>query len=153
MSHSSKRSFGSSSKASKAKDVILDYATAQRMLPLVQRIVEDLVEAQQRLSKLEPESENLDRHRHDLVWAERERRYHIQQELVDTSRSVQAAIDELNKLGLSVVDTLKGRIGFPTRVNGKQAVYSWQPGEDQLQYWNYLGEETRRAHSERLEQR
>ena len=74
MSNSPKRAFGSSAK-SKRKEVNLDLSTARQMLPLVRSIVKDIVDKQVQLLKLQPEQDSLDRHRHDLVWAERERRY------------------------------------------------------------------------------
>ncbi len=143
MSNSPKRAFGSSAK-SKRKDVNLDLATARQMLPLVESIVRDIVNSQQKLTRLSPEQDNLDRHRHDLVWMERERRYHIHEEITATEKTLRDAVQELKELGLALLDELVGRIGFPTRINGRPAVFSWQMGEDNVQFWNYEEESQRR---------
>ena len=143
MSNSPKRAFGSSAK-SKRKDVNLDLNTVRQMLPLVQSIVNDIIVSHERLNQLAPEQENLDRHRHDLVWMERERRYHIKDEVIAAEKAYKDAIHELKELGLALLDETTGRIGFPTRINGRSTVFSWQPGEDNVQYWNYEEENQRR---------
>ncbi len=143
MSNSHKRAFGSSAK-SKRKDVNLDLATARQMLPLVESIVRDIIHSKQKLDRLAPEQDNLDRHRHDLVWQERERRYHVHEEISATERTLKAAVQELKELGLALLDEKAGRIGFPTRINGRPAVFSWEMGEDGVQFWNYEEENLRR---------
>src|SRR6266496_3976982 len=80
MNDTPRRAFGASAK-SKRKDVNLDLPTARQMLPLVESIVRDLVDRKNLLSQLHPEQENLERHRRDLAWMERERRYHIEDEI------------------------------------------------------------------------
>ncbi len=51
---------------------------------------------------------------------------------------------ELNELGLSLLDHERGRVAFPTRINGRPALFSWQPDEDNVSYWSYEEEEVRR---------
>src|SRR5262245_33453752 len=123
MSNSPKRAFGSSPK-SRRKEVNIDLTTARQMLPLVKSIVTDIVDAQQQLNRLHPEQASLDRHRHDLVWAERERRYRLHEEVQAAERRLKAALSELGDLGLSVIDREHGRVAFPTRMNGRPAVFS-----------------------------
>ena len=141
--NSPKRAFGSSAK-SKRKEVNLDLTTARSMLPLVKSIVEDIIHIQEKLHKLQPEQENLERHRRDLVWQERERRYQIEEELSAASKKLKEAVTELSQLGLSLVDVYKGCVAFPTRINGRSAIFSWQKGEENVNYWSYEEEELRR---------
>ena len=75
---------------------------------------------------------------------ERERRYHIHEEITATEKTLRDAVQELKELGLALLDELVGRIGFPTRINGRPAVFSWQMGEDNVQFWNYEEESQRR---------
>ena len=143
MNNSPKRAFGSSAK-SKRKDINLDLSTARQMLPLVRCIVRDIVDKKIQLQQLHPEQDTLERHRRDLAWKERERRYRIQEEIVDTEKALKTALHELSDLGVELVDDSKGHVTFPTRINGRSAVFSWQPDEESLLYWRYEEEEVRR---------
>src|SRR5262245_43629032 len=143
MSNSPKRAFGSPAKP-RRKAVNLDLSTARSMLPLVKSIVRDIVEIQRELNRLQPESESLDRHRHDLIWAERERRYHLHEALTAAEKRLKSAIHELGELGLAILDRSAGRVGFPTRINGRPALFSWQPGDENVEFWSYEDESVRR---------
>jgi hypothetical protein len=143
MNDTPRRAFGASPK-SKRKDVNLDLPTARQMLPLVQSIVRDIVDRRSDLNRLHPEQESLERHRRELSWGERARRYHIQDEIVAAEGAYKQAVSELRELGLSLVDVAAGRVAFPTRINGRPAVFTWQPGEESVQYWSYEDEELRR---------
>jgi len=143
MNDTPRRAFGASAK-SKRKDVTLDLPTARQMLPLVQSIVRDIVDHRSQLTKLHPEQENLDRHRRDLSWNERERRYNIHEEIQQAEGAFKKAITELRDLGLALVDGDAGRVAFPTRINGRPAIFTWQPGEDNVMYWSYEDEDLRR---------
>jgi hypothetical protein len=143
MNDTPRRAFGASAKT-KRKDLNLDLPTARQMLPLVQSIVRDIVDRRSDLNRLHPEQENLERNRRELSWGERERRYHIQDEIVAAEGAYKQAVSELRELGLSLVDVTSGRVAFPTRINGRPAVFTWQPGEDNVLYWSYEDEELRR---------
>lgn len=138
-----RRTFGSSGKSRKS-DVNLDLPTARQMLPLVRSIVRDIVASQEQLDRLQPEQENLDRHRHDLVWQERERRYRITEEIAAVRKSLTSAVGELKQLGLHLADDSATCVEFPTRVNGRPAVFTWHTSDDDLQYWHYSEENVRR---------
>jgi hypothetical protein len=143
MSNSPKRAFGSSAK-SKRKEVNLDLSTARQMLPLIRSIVNDIIQTQAHLQKLQPEQDSLDRHRHDLVWAERDRRYRIHEEITAAEKALKTAVGELNDLGIALLDKERGKVAFPTRINGRPAAFSWLPEEENVNYWSYEEEEIRR---------
>ena len=65
------------------------------------------------LNRLHPEQESLERHRRDLAWQERARRYHIQDEIVATEGAYKQAVTELKDLGLALVDVNRGPGGLP----------------------------------------
>jgi hypothetical protein len=123
-------------------DVILSLSTAQRMLPLVQRIVEDVLKNERALVRLQPEQEKLFRQRRSLAWPERQRRYQIQEEIDCAERNLTEAHEEMQRLGLTLLDAEIGRVGFPTLVNDRRAFFSWQPGEEGLQSWHFAEETT-----------
>ena len=126
------------------RDTILNLSTARRMLPLVRRIVADIQHAGQRLTQLQPEQDRLDRQRRTLSWPERSRRYQLREEIAAGERQLQDARAELDVLGVVLVNATAAAVGFPTVVNGRRAFFSWRPGEDDLKYWHFAGDEVRR---------
>jgi hypothetical protein len=124
---------------------ILTWGASQAMLPLVGRIVADIVGHTARLMQLQPELERLDRQRRELTWPQRSRRYAIQDELVVLDRALQENLGELTGLGVVLLDGTMGLIGFPTMVNDRKAYFSWKPGEEELKYWNFADEMVRHA--------
>jgi hypothetical protein len=122
----------------------LTWTAANRMLPLVRRVVADVIDCQQRLALMHPEKDRLDRHRHDLSWPERSRRYHLNEEIASGERTLRSAVAELDGLGLTLLDIGTGRVGFPTMVNKRPAYFSWLPGEEALSFWQYADDEERR---------
>jgi hypothetical protein len=121
-------------------EVVLSLRTVQRMLPLVARIVDDFLNNQKILGRLLPEEEMLDRKRRTLAWPERQRRYQLKEEVVRAETGLMGAREELDELGVLMLDSHLGRVGFPTMVNNRKAYFSWQPGEDGLHSWHFAEE-------------
>lgn len=126
-----------SEEETEGRNAVLTLTTAGRMLPLIRQIVGDLLTFRQGLSKLQPEEDRLQRIRRTLTWPERERRYAIQEELAKLDREFKEALAEMEGLGVALLDPEQGRVGFPTKVNGKKAFFSWRPGEDGLHHWQF----------------
>lgn len=122
------------------RELNLSLATARNMLPLVRRIISDIMQAEQCLARLQPEEDRLHQIRKELSWPERCRRYEIKEELASQERCLKDALTEIDVLGLTITDVDAGRVGFPTMVNGRRAYFSWQPGEDKLSHWHFAGE-------------
>jgi len=123
------------------KELALDLTTARQMLPLVKSIVSDIVNSRQVLSRLTPEQERLDRHRRDLVWLERERRYQVRDEIAAIEKTLTHATGELAGLGVSLVNEEAGEVDFPTKINGRPAAFTWKVGEAAVGHWHYQGED------------
>ena len=124
---------------------VFDLALARRMLPLVQRIADDLVQAHHQLTLLLPEQEQLDRQKRTLSWPERSRRYRLREEIAGCEQTCLEALAELESLGLTLLDTDLARVGFPTMVNNRRAFFSWQPGDESVLYWNHAGDTNRQT--------
>lgn len=124
--------------------VVLNLGGARRMLPLLRRIVGDVQAQQHTIDKLIPEQDRLDRHRRDLVWPERQRRYQIHEELAAAENHLKDALAELEVLGVVLTDAHLGLVGLPTVVNGRLAYFSWQPDESSILHWHFPGEKVRR---------
>ena len=75
---------------------------------------------------------------------ERDRRYKIHEEISATEKALNAAVNELNELGVALLDRDQGRVAFPTRINGRPAMFSWQLDEENVAHWSYEEEEVRR---------
>jgi hypothetical protein len=126
------------------RDVVLTWATSHRMLPLVQRIIGDILRHRESLTRLIPEKTRLDKQRRALAWPERARRYHLQEEIRLLELSLAEELAELEVLGVALIDADRGQVGFPTLVNNRKAYFSWRPGESDLTTWHFLGETLRR---------
>jgi hypothetical protein len=118
-------------------EVVLSLQTVQRMLPLVQRIVEDFLCSQKVLERLLPEEDVLDRQKRTLDWPGRQRRYRLKDEVAQAESGMLGAREELEELGIVLLDPAPGRVGFPTMVNNRKAFFSWQPGEEGLHSWHF----------------
>ena len=143
MSGKPERAAGARGK-SRRKMQPVDLPTVRRMLPLVQRIVSDLVQDHKELNRYTLEQEGLDRNKRELSWPERERRYTVQGEVPRLQSRLEDEQRELDQLGAVLFGSADGRVGFPTVVNGRAAFFSWQLGEDAVNYWHFDGESARR---------
>ena len=132
------------SEQSGAEEVIFTWGNSNAMLPLVSRIAGDILTSQETLSALYREREKLDRTRHQLAWPQRARRYQVNEEIATIENSLREVLTELDALGLTLLDSIDGLVGFPTRVNDRRAFFSWKPGEEALGHWCYAGDRSRR---------
>lgn len=126
-------------------DNVLSLSTARHMLPLVRRIGEEIVARGRQLDRLQLEKSRLDRQRITLDWPERSRRYRLQDEIAEEDKHLHDAVVELEALGLVIFDGRPVLVGFPTLVNDRRAFFLWQPGEDSLKFWRFLGESDQQA--------
>jgi hypothetical protein len=119
------------------KETVMTWEAGMAMLPLVQRIVADVVVCRQQRARLE-------RARHQLSWPERARRYEITDEIAGVTRELRTTSAELEGLGVVLLHAKAGLIGFPTIVNNRSAYFSWLPGEEKLNFWCFAGDSLRR---------
>src|ERR1700722_20134247 len=115
----------------------LNLGAARKMLPLVERIVAEVVAARGLTERLTLERDLLDEGRLKLTWPQRQRRYEVHDELAVAEQSLRDAVGELEELGLVLFDERRGRIGLPTVVNGRLAFFSWQVGEPGIRCWHF----------------
>src|SRR5260370_4368776 len=125
-------------------NVLFTWPVAQRMLPLVGQIVNQIRGEKHRLERMQWEKEKLDRMRRTLAWPLRSRRYQLQEEIAAAEQNLQSTLVELEGLGVSLVDFETGQVGFPTTVNNRPAFFSWRCEEESLQYCNYAENTTQR---------
>jgi hypothetical protein len=142
MSGSTENTAYNASDRPERREAAMNLVTARRMLPLVQRIVDDILADNKNLARLQPEQNRLDEQRRDLRWPERQRRYQLREEIVALEGHLRDAIGELHNLSLTLLDATIGRVGFPTIVNDRRAFFSWRPGEEAIRSWHFAEETT-----------
>ncbi len=138
------RNTGPSASDESRRERVLNLGTARSMLPLVRRIMQDIIAANVALDGLLPEQDRLDRERQTLDWPARARRYQLREEIGEAEHNLQDALAELEFLGIDLLDPTNSQAGFPTIVNGRDAYFSWKLGEDDVMFWHFAGETTRR---------
>ncbi len=139
MSSTGNRASGASKRPSR-RERIMTLTTARKMLPLIQRIVKDFLDLHKQLDKILPEQKRLERHRRDLSWPERRRRYILADEVKAIEKQLEEAFQELHQLGVAIIDAGLGRVGFPTLVNNRPAYFAWWPGEVDITNWHFSTE-------------
>jgi hypothetical protein len=87
---------------------------ANRTLPLVRKIVEDVVRQHRRWREVILEL--------DLV--------------TSTARELDGYQRELEELGIHLKDRRLGLVDFPSEMNGRHVLLCWRLGEADVQYWH-----------------
>ena len=108
---------------------------ANRSLPLVRRIVEDIRQAWGRAGDYQEQFEELEEHG-DWQLAE--------QTIVALSRARQEYREfcrELEQLGCYLSDERAGAVDFPAIVGGRWVVLCWRLGESKISRWYDAGKE------------
>lgn len=125
-----------------AKPQYFTAASANRMLPLVRAIVQDIVELsrdlqerEQRLDDLRTAEGNQNRRGDDPYSEEVEQ---MQRDIEHDSERLKGFIRELEHLGVEFKDPVKGLVDFPTVIDGKDAFLCWRLGEPEVGFWHPL---------------
>ena len=106
----------------------LDHAV--RTLPLVKRIVSDIVKQYKVVSSLEEECHvPTPKSAGDVVDALRDR-YNAE---LDKLRDLAA---ELTSVGCELKDWRRGLVDFPARHDGRDVYFCWRLGEDTVSFWH-----------------
>ena len=125
---------------------------ANRALPLVRAIVEDIVELYRDIEERRVRIAGLRRSRtqaraEDDPYEAEVR--DMEQDLDGDIDRFRLLLDELSTLGVELKDAQTGLVDFRTLLDGREACLSWQLGEPEVAHWHELDEET--AERRRLE--
>ena len=109
---------------------------ANRTLPLVRRIVEDIVRQhrlwQEKIVEL------------DLLASANQgdqpdpRATTLEREIVVLAREIDGFEAELSQLGVQLKDRRIGLIDYPSEMDGRRVLLCWRLGEPSVQYWHDL---------------
>ena len=101
---------------------------ANRTLPLVKRIVADIVSTHERFTKAQDQVQNT---------SGREQ-IDAQTELDRAMDRLHELVDELSEVGAEVKDYQIGLIDFVSRHQGRDIYLCWKLGEDTITHWHEL---------------
>jgi hypothetical protein len=107
---------------------------ANRTLPLVRRIVEDIVREHRRWQEKIVELDLLvSGARADMPDA---RAVALEREVQTIARDIDQFQGELEALGIQLKDRRIGLIDFPSEMDGRRVLLCWRLGEPSVQYWH-----------------
>jgi hypothetical protein len=107
---------------------------ANRTLPLVRRIVEDVVREhrvwQEKILELDLLASGVHADRPDpRVTA-------LERAILALARDIDGFEAELSGLGIQLKDRRIGLIDFPSEIDGRRVLLCWRLGEPSVQYWH-----------------
>jgi hypothetical protein len=107
---------------------------ANRTLPLVRRIVEDIVREHRRWQEAIVELDLVvSGVRADLPDP---RAVALEREIQDIARDIDQCQGELEALGIQLKDRHIGLIDFPSEMHGRRVLLCWRLGETSVQFWH-----------------
>jgi len=107
---------------------------ANRTLPLVRRIVEDVVQQHRRWRETILEL--------DLVAStaradeSRDRAEELERQALSLARELDGYQRELEALGIQLKDRRLGLVDFPSEMAGRHVLLCWRLGEPEVQFWH-----------------
>jgi len=107
---------------------------ANRTLPLVRKIVGDIVSQHRRWREAILELDLVSQSAHpeeQLVRAEE-----LNREVIALSRELDGYQRELNQLGIQLKDPRLGLVDFPSDIGGRSVLLCWRLGEPEVQFWH-----------------
>lgn len=108
---------------------------ANRTLPLVSRIVADVVARHQELELLRRTAKTAQHDEHGASTRQADAQdLETQASLI--VNGLNDLIAELERIGCDLKDLQSGMVDFPARRNGQEILLCWQPGEPEIRYWH-----------------
>ncbi len=106
---------------------------ANRTLPLVRRIVEDIVREHERWQNAIARLDLLMATNADTVDL---RVVSLEREVQTIARDIDSFQGELEALDIQLKDRRLGLVDFPTELDGRRVLLCWRLGEPAVQYWH-----------------
>ena len=107
---------------------------ANRTLPLVRRIVGDVVRDYWRWQEKIREFEEVAANR--IVGEPNENADRLEQEAQQLARDIDGYVGEIRELGVQMKGFDTGLVDFPGEIDGRPVLLCWQLGEESVQYWH-----------------
>jgi hypothetical protein len=124
-----------------APRTLFTVATANKTLPLVRAIVQDIVdlygdvrEREQRLNSLRRGTTSKQQHEQGDPYSEEVEQ--IRLELEKDVEKLEGFVEELVELGVEFKDPVMGLVDFPAALNGQEVYLCWKLGEPSVEFWH-----------------
>jgi hypothetical protein len=102
---------------------------ANRSLPLVARIVRDIVNTHERATQLQGKLEAAPAAKDAAA---------VRNQLEESLGRLQDYVNELTTIGVALKDYETGLIDFPSRHQGREIYLCWKLGEEKIEAWHEL---------------
>lgn len=111
---------------------------ANRMLPLVSRITQDIVVHHERWLQAIGEFEVVNSG--GALGADADRAMQLQHEAERIARDIQGFVSELQALGVEVKSFDLGLVDFPSERDGRRVLLCWKLNEPEVGHWHEMDE-------------
>jgi hypothetical protein len=123
---------------------------ATKMLPLVRRIVSDLIRLNRKVLNQREQLSGIDNIEQTSEHAGYEDELtDMRLSLQDAETDLAACKAELLALGVSVHHPIDGSVDFPAVINRRLVQLCWRPGEESVCHWHESSSESQRASAKR----
>lgn len=114
---------------------VYDLPAARETLPLVSRVLDDAARQSARFAHLKLRSK---RHAQAVTdWESKKAIYRLRDEMESCSAELRCLTEELEDLGIELLDAVRGAAGYPTIVNGSLAYLVYVRDETDIKHWRY----------------
>jgi hypothetical protein len=116
-------------------------SSATVMLPLVRRIVADLVHLNEAIESQQEQLKGIDRLPETIERADyQEELRDIRTSLSDDQKRLQMCLGELAALGLEPHLPIDGGVDFPAMLNRRRVRLCWHPDDERVDHWHESGQ-------------
>ena len=111
---------------------------ANRSLPLVKRVVGDIVKTHALAMKLQHEVERHPNGKQQQKQQQQQSPATLQEQLDTCMNKLEDFVDELSEIGCELKDYQMGLIDFVGRHEGRDVYLCWKLGEERITHWHEL---------------
>lgn len=108
---------------------------ANRTLPLVRRVVEDIVSGYAEIGRMAGDYKAL-RGRRDRTPDHEERLNDLKRSMASASSAIDGFVAELSEIGCEMKDLESGLVDFPSEMDDRPVFLCWCRGEDRVDHWH-----------------
>ena len=127
--------------ANEEREVTFTPSRATKMLPLVRRIVGDILSLQASIRIQSEQLEGIDSLPSTIQLPDYQEEVNdIRASLAGEQAKLDACLSELNSLGVQLDQPFSGNVDFPAVWNRRPICLCWRPGDAEVMYFHELGQ-------------
>ncbi len=131
---------GNTTPGLKMRSRILSLEEATKMLPLLEKIVRDIMKTWEEIIHKRTELECLEKNPDQNAQQVQEEAQELKSDLNRLIDRINSYIREVEQLGCFVEEFKRGIINFPSLYVGRKVFLCWKPGDSEVRYWHELDE-------------